>query len=287
MLLAEAEQAVGSATAARRIVAHAGGLGWAHLTSVSERSVPTPVVALVRSMVARRVTGEPLQYVLGVWGFRGLDLTVDRRALIPRPETETVVDEALAQLALTAPTNPVVVDLGTGTGAIALAVATEVAGSRVWATDVSTDALALARVNLVATVGPGERVSLCAGRWYDALPGDLAGQVDLVVSNPPYVAATDVLPEEVSGWEPSLALVSGPTGLEAVGEILAEAPRWLKPGGSLVVEIAPHQASVVVAMAAAAGLVDADVHPDLTGRLRTLVARRPDADVPPDEVDPR
>src|SRR5439155_1362369 len=172
-------------------------------------------------MVERRVAGEPLQYVLGAWGFRTLDLLVDRRVLIPRPETETTVEVALEQAKRVDDDPVVVVDLGTGSGAIALSMATEHDTAEVWATDASADALEVARANLTGVgsrVAP--RVRLCEGWWFDALPGELRGHVDLVVSNPPYVADNETLPPEVRDWEPLAALFAGPTGLEAIELVL-------------------------------------------------------------------
>src|SRR5689334_12274015 len=146
-------------------------------------------------MVDRRAAGEPLQYVLGSWGFRSLDVHVDRRVLIPRPETEVVVERALEVIdAVGART---VVDLGTGSGVIALSIAMERAAVTVWATDASPDALDVTRANLAGVGRPGTRVRVAQGEWFDALPRELAGGVDVVVSNPPYVAESDVLPVEV------------------------------------------------------------------------------------------
>lgn len=237
-------------------------------------AVPARVEAYVRTMVERRLTGEPLQYVLGLWAFRRLELVVDRRVLIPRPETEMVVEVALAQLRRLGATSPLAVDLGTGSGAIALSVALEVPEAHVWGTDRSEEALAVARANLA---GMGARVAtrvrLATGDWFDALPAELRGGVDLVVANPPYVGEGEALPPEVADWEPATALVAGPTGLECVDEILAEAPAWLRRPGLVVMEIAPHQAERAAALARAAGFDHADVHPDLSGRPRALVAR--------------
>jgi release factor glutamine methyltransferase len=235
---------------------------------------PARAVAFVEAMVERRGRGEPLQYVLGIWGFRRLDLVVDRRVLIPRPETEAVVEVALAELRRLARRQPLAVDLGTGSGAIALSLALEAPGARVWGTDRSDDALAVARANLA---GMGSRVAtrvrLAAGDWFDALPGEMRGQVDLVVSNPPYVGAAEALPADVADWEPAGALIAGPTGLEAVERILATAPDWLRRPGAVVVEIAPHQAGAATELARRTGFDRVDVQPDLAGRLRALVGR--------------
>lgn len=229
--------------------------------------------ARYRAMVERRRAGEPLQYVLGSWGFRRLDLLVDRRVLIPRPETEWVVEQALRLLPADEPA--VVVDLGTGSGAIALSVAVERPRARVVATDVSPDALAVARANLAGLGRSGTRVELREGDWFAALPTELRGTVDLIVSNPPYVAPSEPLPPEVADWEPRLALVPGPTGLEAIAVVVTGASEWLRPDGWLVCEIGDTQAAAVRALAVEARLVDVDVLPDLTGRDRMVVARRP------------
>jgi len=266
---------LGSDLEARHVLARASGFDRAELVRHFDDPVPARAAGFLSSMVERRRAGEPLQYVLGVWGFRRLDLVVDRRVLIPRPETEVVVEVALQELRrLGLARRPTVLDLGTGSGAIALSLATEVEDAEVWATDASPDALAVARANLAGTgsrVAP--RVRLAEGRWFDALPRRLAGRIDVVVSNPPYVAEGEVLPAEVAEWEPAHALVSGPTGLEAIAEIVAAAPPWLGRPGSLVVEVAPHQAEAAAGMAREAGFASAEVLPDLAGRLRVLVGR--------------
>jgi release factor glutamine methyltransferase len=258
---------------ARWLVQRASGLERADLIAGLEESAALGDATFFYDMLERRLRGEPLQYVLGRWGFRVLDLQVDDRVLIPRPETEALTQMALeecrrldARLA---------VDLGTGSGAIALALAVEWTGIEVWATEISPDALAVAETNVAALGRIGGAVRLAQGSWYDALPAELGGAIDVIVSNPPYVAEFEVedLPEEVRAWEPLDALVSGPTGLEAIERIVADARLWLAQPGSLVVEIAPHQAVEAGAMARAAGFGSAAVWPDLTGRDRILLAR--------------
>jgi release factor glutamine methyltransferase len=258
---------------ARWLVERASGFEGAELIAGLDAPANLRNATYFYDMLERRLTGEPLQYVLGRWGFRVLDLLVDDRVLIPRPETEALTQMALeecrrleARLA---------VDLGTGSGAIALALAVEWSGVEVWATDVSPDALAVARANLAGLGGIGAGVRLAEGSWYEALPAELAGAVDVIVSNPPYVADFEVedLPDEVRRWEPMPAVVSGPSGFEDIERIVAEAPLWLRSPGSLLVEIAPHQAAEVEAMARAAGFGSAAVWPDLTGRDRILLAR--------------
>ncbi len=273
-LYAEAAQRLGSDIDARRIVERASGNAGAEFHTGLDEPVSVRALAFFDGMVERRAAGEPLQYVLGVWGFRLLDLYVDQRVLIPRPETEVVVEIGLDELRRLAPRHPVVVDLGTGSGAIALSFAKE-ASTDVWATDRSADALAVARANL-AGLGTlaGRRVRLAEGSWFDPLPPLLAGHIDLVVSNPPYVADGETLPSEVQDWEPAGALRAGPTGLEDIRTITEEAPSWLARPGALVVEIAPHQAAEAAALARDAGFDEVEVRLDLCDRERILVARR-------------
>ncbi|MEY2459855.1 MAG: release factor glutamine methyltransferase, partial [Acidimicrobiaceae bacterium] len=187
---------LGDRTDARRIVEEASGREGAELAAFLDIAANAVMLAHFDSMVERRAAGEPLQYVLGRWGFRSLDVHVDPRVLIPRPETEIVVEHALdvidaldAQLA---------VDLGTGSGVIAMSLAVERPKLSVWATDASDDAIDVARANLAGIGRAATRVRLEAGDWFDPLPRELAGTVDVVVTNPPYVAADDVLPAEVS-----------------------------------------------------------------------------------------
>ena len=258
---------------ARRIVERASGNeGAAFALGLGDLVTQRGIAAFDR-MLARREQGEPLQYVLGGWGFRTLDLFVDRRVLIPRPETEQVVEAALGALRRIGGTGPVTVaDLGTGSGAIALSVAVEHVHATVWATDASPDALAVARANIAGTGRPGGRVRVAEGSWFEALPVELRGTLDLVVSNPPYVAAGDDLPPEVRDWEPDAALVAGDRGTEHLEHIVSEAPAWLRPGGALVVELAPHQAATVAELARAVGFASAEVGQDLSGRDRMVVA---------------
>jgi len=226
------------------------------------------------ALVDRRAAGEPLQYVLGRWAFRRLDLFVDRRVLIPRPETEVVAGVAIEELTRLGGRR-VAVDLGTGSGAIALAIADEVAGADVWAADSSLDALAVARANLAGAGGKvARRVQLCEGEWYGALPDELRGQVDVIVSNPPYVADSEQLPPEVRDWEPACALFAGPRGTECLEAIVDGAGDWLAPLGALVLEIAPHQSEAMRGRCEGAGFTEVEVHSDLAGRHRAVLARR-------------
>jgi release factor glutamine methyltransferase len=261
---------------ARHLVAEAAGattpaeLPLVYVDHASERGV-----ARFDDMLARRCAGEPLQYVLGRWGFRSLDLMVDRRVLIPRPETEAVVEVALAELdrlgGRDRPTT--VVDLGTGSGAIALAIASERVRSAVWATEVSPDAVAVARANLAGLGRAAARVRVVEGSWFDALPDELRGRVDLVVSNPPYVATTASLDPEVADFEPTAALFAGPDGTDDLRTIIGGAGAWLTADGVVVCELSPEQAESMRAFASE-HFAEVEIHPDLAGRDRALVARR-------------
>ncbi len=279
---------LGSESEAKWIVAHAVGVSAGAVFAVFDEPVSVAAAEAVQEMTERRLAGEPLQYVLGVWSFRELEVRTDARALVPRPETEQVVEVALAELqrrsgeAGTGPVRDVVaVDLGTGSGVIALSLALEgPPGLEVWATDVSTAALELARSNLgsfVAAHRSAGTVQMVEGPWFEALPPRLAGQVDLVVSNPPYVSVAEwsVLDPVVRDHEPRSALVPGPSGREALESLVDDAGGWLAAGGSLVLELAPHQAPALAERAGRAGYVDVEVRADLSGRDRILVARRP------------
>ncbi len=273
-LLRSVERELGSSQESRWVIERASGWEGAALWRHLDDLVPARAVAFVDNMVTRRRAGEPVQYVLGRWSFRAMELFIDRRVLIPRPETEVVAGAAVAAARALDRRRPTVVDLGTGSGAIALAVAAEVAGCHVWATDVSADALAVARANVAGSgSATGPRVRLLRGDWWSALPDDLRGAVDVVVSNPPYVADSEPLPAEVDEWEPRGALRAGPTGVEALEVVIRGAPEWLARPGVLVTELAPEQVEAMVALARREGFTGVQVFDDLAGRPRVLVAR--------------
>ncbi|CAN5270824.1 peptide chain release factor N(5)-glutamine methyltransferase [soil metagenome] len=267
-------------TEARHIIEEASGLAGAEWVLGLDGPATRRGVAHLDAMVDRRRSGEPLQYVLGRWGFRTLDLLCDPRALIPRPETEQVVEVALVELdrlvaARPEGHRPVVVDLGTGTGAIALSIAVERPGAEVWGTERSGEALAVARANLAGLGMAGAAVRLVEGSWFDPLPSQVGGAVDLVVTNPPYIGADEELPVSVADWEPIAALVAGAAGLEAYELVVAESARWLAPGGAFVAEVGATQAAAVLELCAGAGLVEARVHRDHAGLDRVVRACRP------------
>lgn len=272
---------------ARRIVEELSGVEVPHIRQLRNDLVTNNAMTTFEKMLARRVKGEPLQYVLGRWGFRTLDLMVDQRVLIPRPETEIVAGlaidaaeskrtnkhrstsgvDAVAQDLVT------VADLGTGSGAIALSVAVECSRVRVFATDVSQDALDVARSNLAGIGTEATAVSLHHGDWFDALPEELRGQLDVLVANPPYIADAEDLPAVVADWEPPNALRAGSEGLSELRKIVTQAPGWLAPNGVVVLEMSPAQTSVVRQWWRDLGW-SATVHQDLNGRPRAVVAQR-------------
>lgn len=219
--------------------------------------------------VARRAAGEPLPYVTGIAGFRRLLLGCDRRALIPRPETEGLVDLVLARVP-----GGRVADVGTGTGCLALALADEGAYTLVLGLERSRAALALAAENRTRT---GLPVALVAGDLVTALG---AATVDAVVSNPPYLTGPEYsdLDRSVRDWEPESALVSGPNGMLATGRLVADASRVTRPGGWLALEVDSTRAEAVASLAARGGWREVQVHMDLFDRARYVLARRSEAE---------
>jgi release factor glutamine methyltransferase len=217
-----------------------------------------------------------VQYITGRAAFRHIDLAVDRRVLIPRPETELLVDAVLDYLAAGdwSKRPPRVLDLGTGSGCIALALAHEHATVQLTASDASEDALALARANAEA-LGLAARVVFAHGAWFEAVGGD--ERFDVVVSNPPYIAHAEAaaLPADVRDWEPHAALFADSDGLADVREILEDAPRHLLADGLLALELAEARAAEVAGwLEGAHDWRGVELRHDLAGRPRLLLARR-------------
>lgn len=305
-----------AAAEARWLVEHVVGARGADFSLSLDEPVSPAELSAARGLVARRRSGEPLQYVLGRWAFRHLDLIVDRRVLIPRPETEQVAGAALAEMwgmweertrsaggsaggpagargpglpGAGVPARPLrVVDLGTGSGAIALSLATEgPPGTEVWATDASGDALVTARANVADVEGahPGVagRVHVLGGTWFEALPAALRATVDVIVANPPYVSEDELpgLDAGVREWEPRRALVavagsvSGAVvgGFADIEAIVRGAPAWLARPGVLVVEMDPAQVAPASDLARQVGFTGVVVVEDLAGRPRAVVGR--------------
>ncbi len=238
-------------------------------------------IGALRRAAQRRLDGEPLQYIIGHWPFRSLDLDLDARVLIPRPETEELVGVALVELAKSGVAAPSIVDLGCGSGAIGLALLQELRERGIRATlvavDESLDALAVAKRN--ALKHQLHAVSFVQSSWFDSLDGSLRGHIDLIVSNPPYVGADELASlDPVLRHEPRGALVAEDTqaaiGFSDLEVIIAEAGRWLTEDGVLICEHGDMQREAVMRAADAAGfdvVVDLD---DMAGRARILVARR-------------
>jgi release factor glutamine methyltransferase len=251
---------------AELLIGHALGLPRIELYTNFDRPLDEPELAACRVLLERRGRREPVAYILGRWGFHGLDLAVDGRVLVPRPETEVLVERCLALLdGLRAPR---FADVGTGSGAIALAVKAARPDASVTATDVSADALAVARTNAAAL---GLEVELVET---DLLAG-VEGRFAVVASNPPYIGEGEMaaLEPEVAEYEPRLATVAGPSGTEVLERLVAAAPAALEPGGSLVVECGAGQAAAVRSLMAAAGAAETSAEPDLAGIDRVVAGR--------------
>ena len=260
---------------ARRIVEEASGAEPSEFHGVLATPATVRGVASFDRMVARREQGEPLQYVVGRWGFRHLDLMVDKRVLIPRPETEEVAGLAIDEIkARSVERELLVADLGTGSGAIGLSIASECPSARVLATDASAEALQVARANLTGIGRAASRVSLHEGSWFDALPSSVRGSLDVLISNPPYVTDGEDLPAVVDEWEPRSALRAGTDGLDDLVVIVDGADDWVVAGGAVVLEMAPTQTTVIAERFTTLGWT-ARVHIDLQGRARAVVAHRP------------
>ena len=267
---------------ARRIVEEATGFGFDQHLLADKEPVTRRVISRVDAMSHRRASGEPLQYVIGSWGFRQLDLAVDSRALIPRPETESVAGfgiDALHRMSSGGESDLLVADLGTGSGAIALSIAQEVPQAQVCATDISEEALSLARSNLAGLGSDAARVSLRHGDWFAALSGELFGKLDLLISNPPYISPDDDLPKVVKDWEPQAALIGGEDGFLHLDILTRQGRNWIRPGGWLVLECGSNQAERLRELAISRGYEAAQIGHDLSGAQRLVAARRPIDDV--------
>lgn len=253
-----------------QLVGHALGLRRMQLYLQFERLLSEPELAKIRPLVRRRANREPLQYILGDVEWGGLRLKVDRRALIPRPETEYLL-ELIAERAKPAPGN--ILDLGTGSGALALALAAAHPEARVVAVDQSSEALALARENADST-GLAARVDFRLGSW--CTPLQSTEQFDLIVSNPPYLTADEVASTEpeVRDHEPRSALVAEDDGAADLLKILHDTFTHARPGAWLALETGIHQHERLIKAAQAGGWSDAASVPDLTGRARFVFARR-------------
>jgi release factor glutamine methyltransferase len=256
---------------ARLIVGHALGLDHAALAAQSRRSLTRAETDAIAALAARRLGREPVARILGRKEFWGLDFKLNAETLVPRPETETVVEAALAAVGKDGRHRTLrVADLGTGTGALLIALLSELPSAFGIGTDVSVAALDCARDNASA-LGVATRASFLACDFAAAL----RGPIDLVVSNPPYVARGDIaaLQAEVRDYDPRLALDGGPDGLDGYRALAEDAQRLLAPGGALVLELGLGQLAAVSAIFAAAGIAAALPRHDLSGTARALVLR--------------
>jgi len=246
---------------AELLLSRALGLSRIELYTQHDKPLSEAERTAARELVQRRGSREPLAYVLGDWGFRRLVLATDARALVPRPETEIVVERALAAIADLE--TPRVLDIGTGTGAIALSIADEHPGAAVSASDISPDALALARENAT-------RLGLDVTFVESDLLTAVDGLFDLVISNPPYVTEAEVadLQPEVRDWEPRIAVVGTQTG-----EIASSARSVIAAGGVLVLETHTDLAGEAATLLRGLGYIDVQITRDLTGRERVVEGR--------------
>jgi len=259
---------------AEHLLADTVGVPRLELYLQHDRPLQASELAAFKPCLLRRARREPLQYILGRAAFREMDLAVDRRVLVPRPETELLAGEVLAWAAGRAPAGLRALDLGTGCGALALALATEGDFASVVATDISRDALEVASVN-GEQYHDGAPVQFRAGPLYDPVGRD--ERFDVIVSNPPYIPGTQMegLAPEVRDWEPRRALEAGADGMQVLAPLIAGAPRHLASGGLLALEVGADQAPPVARRiddtSAFAGV---RIVPDLTGRERMVLANR-------------
>ncbi|MFO1446712.1 MAG: peptide chain release factor N(5)-glutamine methyltransferase [Opitutaceae bacterium] len=256
---------------AETLVGHALGLRRMQLYVQFERLLSEAELEKIRPLVRRRAAREPLQYILGETEFCGLTLKCDRRALIPRPETEYLIELIQQRFAPTGPAR--VLDLGTGTGAVALGLARTLPTVEVVAVDASPEALALAREN-TERAGLSERVRLIESDWFGSIEPGLT--FDLIVSNPPYLTTQEVAETqpEVREFEPQRALGSGADGLNDLRRIIDGAPSWLTSGGLLALETGIGHHAALAELAKKTGWAGFESKPDLTGRDRYVFLRR-------------
>ena len=272
---------VGERTVAQWLCEHASGCEADEFGDILDELVSERSAQHLHSMLARYATGEPLQYVMGRWAFRRLDLLVDSRVLIPRPETEHLVEHVTRyalQKIRDVGRSVAIADLGTGSGAVGLSVLHELPfeSAEVWMTDVSEDALHVARANAAGVGRNAVGARFGHGNWYEALPEDLRGSLDAIVSNPPYIATGDPLVgESVLKWEPHNALFAGTDGLDDLRAVVSDAVSWLVPGGLLAVEMGFTQATVVSQLFESAGFTNVSVHKDLAGLDRFVTGTSP------------
>jgi len=255
---------------AELLLSHVTGLGRTSFRAWPERVVSAEQAEQFRSLVAQRASGQPIAYLLGEQEFWSLPLKVSSSTLIPRPDTECVVEAALS---LELPANARVLDLGTGTGAIALALASEQPGWQIMASDRVEEAVALARENSQQL---GLSITVVQSHWFDQIP---AGTFDLLISNPPYIPASDRhLKEGDVRFEPESALVAGEDGLDDIRLLVTEGLDWLNPNGWMLLEHGYDQGEAVRDLFAKAGWRNIETRKDYGGNDRMTLARKPARD---------
>ena len=255
------------------LLSAATGLSRVELYAYHDRPLSDDERTTLREAVKRRAAGEPLQYVTGEMPFRHIVVHVRPGVFIPRPETEILVDVGLK--ALEGVANPVILDLCTGSGCVACAIASEIPSATVYATELSRVSVETAREN-AERLGVGERVSVVEGDLFTGLPDELQGRVDLVISNPPYIPSSDLpdLPADVLGFEPHLALDGGADGLDVARRIMSGGAEWLAPGGTIALEL--DEGCVGSGRAGAKEWYqEVRVIRDLSGRDRIVTGKRP------------
>ena len=254
------------------ILAHVLNVPRLRLYLSFERELSTAEMDRAREMVKRRAAREPLQHILGSASFCGLEMKCSRAALVPRPETELLAERAWQFLSTLNPPPSTALDLGTGTGCIAISLAVKAPAAHIDAVDVSADALALARENAAQHV-VADRLTFHQGNAFAALP--TAARFDLIVSNPPYIASEEIatLPDEVRDFDPRLALDGGADGLDFYRRIADEAQAFLKPGGKLMVEFGDGQAPELEKILSGKKWIVEEIVADYSPRPRILIAR--------------
>jgi len=258
---------------AELLLAHVLGVAREALYRTPERELAAQEAARYTELVARRVRREPVAFITGHKPFRTIDLEVDDSSIVPRPDTETLVEVSLEALWGAEMREPRALDVGTGSGAVALALCAEHPSVRVVATDVDARALELARRNAVR-LHVADRVEFLRSDLFDDLPG--GARFEVIVSNPPYIREDEIehLQEEIRSWEPRVALVSGPEGLEFYRRLIPGALAFLEPGGLLAVEIHEGRVDDIRGLFTATGrYTDVRVHDDLGGAPRVVSGR--------------
>jgi release factor glutamine methyltransferase len=252
---------------AELLLAYVTGLSRTHLLTHPEQLLTPSQLEAYYQAVERRAQSEPIQYITGTQEFYGLDLAVSRAVLIPRPETEHLIESAL-DIAAGLSAELRILDIGTGSGAIAIALASHLPQSQIVATDLSEDALLVAQSN-AKKHGVAQRISFIQ---CDLFPPD-SSQFDMICSNPPYIADGEILETQVAAFEPSSALYAGPTGMEIYERLISEASRILRPTGSLLLEIGHGQSQSVQNLLQHSGFEGIHFVPDLQGISRGAIAQ--------------